>query len=133
MIVRPAAQLKRSERLAELIQERARQLDDIHHSRGGWYAATEPDRAGDELTRAELERRGLPPQREFDHGEQLELFDPTTPGVDVQADIETAAETEVERQAEVQHDIELQDTAAQLDAADGVDAERQIEPEVEPG
>jgi conjugative relaxase-like TrwC/TraI family protein len=122
-----AAQLERSERLAELSMERARQLDDIHHSRGGWYAATEPDRAADELARAELERRALPPQREFDRGDQLELFDPTDLGVDdeVQADVEPA--TTAEREADVQDDVEVQDTAVQLDVAAGVDAEHQAE------
>jgi conjugative relaxase-like TrwC/TraI family protein len=120
-----AAQLERSERLAELTLERARQLDEIHHSRGGWYETTEPARAGDELARAELERRGLPAQRELVVGEQLELFDPTDLGVDdVHAD--------VERQAEVRDDVEVQQTAPQLDAADGADPERQAEPEQHP-
>lgn len=126
-----AAQLERSERLAELTLERARQLDDIHHSRGGWYAATEPDRAGDELARAELERRGLPPQREFDRGEQLELFDPADVDVDVRDGVHAAVEIAggVERQAEVADEIEVQEDV-QLDLA-GVDAGRQVEDQPE--
>ena len=73
-----AAQLQRSHRLAELNLERARQLEDIHQSRGGWYAATEDARVADDHARLELERRGLPAQRrELDRGEQLDLFDPT--------------------------------------------------------
>ena len=71
-----AAQVERSDRLAELHLERARQLDEIHHARGGWYTTTEQARIADEAARDELGRRGLPPQRELDTSEQLELFDP---------------------------------------------------------
>ena len=72
-----AAQLQRSHRLAELSLERARQLEDIHQSRGGWYAATEHARSADDHARVELERRGLPVQRaQLARGEQLGLFDP---------------------------------------------------------
>lgn len=128
-----AEQLERSERLAELTLERARQLDDIHHSRGGWYDATEPDRAGDELARAELERRGLPPQREFDRGEQLELFDPADLRVEADVDANVHAEVEiavgVERQTEVPDEIEVREDV-QLDLV-GVDAERLVEDQAE--
>ena len=71
-----AAQLARSEHLAELHLERARQLEDIHHARGGWHEATEEARIADQAARDELARRGLPPQRERDTGEQLELLEP---------------------------------------------------------
>ena len=74
-----AAQLERSQRLADLNLERARQLDEIHHARGGWYDSTEDARVADELARAELERRGLPAQRELDRGEQLRAVRPDRP------------------------------------------------------
>ena len=71
-----AEQLARSQRLADLNLERARQLEEIHHARGGWYEATEEARIADEAARDELARRGLPLQRVLVEPEQLELFDP---------------------------------------------------------
>lgn len=133
-----AAQLERSERLAELTLERARQLDEIHHSRGGWYAATELARAGDELARAELERRGLPAQRELDGGEQLELFDPADLGVqeDVQPDVEERPEQQVEREPGIERDIGMQlddaerEQAAEVDGAIQTGAIEDVQPDV---
>ena len=96
-----AAQLQRSHRLAELSLERARQLEDIHQSRGGWYAATEDARIADDHARVELERRGLPPQRrELDRGEQLELFDPT----DARPPAERDTDGDMDRHVEVPDD-----------------------------
>lgn len=92
-----AQQLERSDRLAELNEERARQLEEIHHARGGWYGATEDARTADELARDELARRGLPPQRELVPAEQLELF--PAEHVDVGRDIgvDPAAEVATEQ------------------------------------
>lgn len=112
-----AAQLQRSERLAELSLERARQLDEIHHSRGGWYEATEQARAADELARDELERRGLPAQRELEpEGEQLELdFDLPEPAREVDparevehADVELDVEAHVELEPAPEMDVDAQ-------------------------
>ena len=72
--------------MAELNLERARQLEEIHHARGGWYDTTEEARIADEAARDELGRRGLPLQRVLVEPEQLELFDPadvTEPTVEV--------------------------------------------------
>ena len=129
-----AAQLERSQRLADLNLERARQLDEIHHARGGWYDSTEDARVADELARAELERRGLPAQRELDRGEQLELFDPTDLDVDqhAQADLEVDIRVDVEptMDAIVEPALEAQpaheaEVAAQ--AREPVDVERALE------
>jgi hypothetical protein len=108
-----AAQLERSQRLAALSLERARQLDEIHHARGGWYDSTEDARVADELARAELERRGLPVQRELDRGEQLELFDPADIDVhpharaDVRADVEPTADVIAEATAEPAAEVDV--------------------------
>lgn len=126
-----AAQLERSQRMADLSLERARQLDEIHHARGGWYDSTEDARVADEQARAELERRGLPAQRELDRGEQLELFDPAA----LDGDQPREAEAEVELEADVGAGLEpsvmtvaeVQPAAAQVN---GVDRE-QAEPTVE--
>jgi hypothetical protein len=131
-----AAQLERSQWLAALNLERARQLDEIHHARGGWYDSTEDARVADGLAHAELERRGLPPQRELDRGEQLELFDPADldvdqhaqPGleVDVRADVESTVEATVDPVLEAQPAHEA-DVVAQAREPDEVDVERALE------
>ncbi|HEX5813050.1 MAG TPA: AAA family ATPase, partial [Pseudonocardia sp.] len=124
-----AEQLARSERLAELQLERARQLEEIHHARGGWYETTEEARIADEAARDELVRRGLPPQRVLDTGEQLELFDPTdviepTVEVDTAAELDTAREVVDEPQ--LYFDDVHADRAADLDAGTAArDAERE--------
>jgi conjugative relaxase-like TrwC/TraI family protein len=79
-----AAQFARSQRLAELTLERARQLEQIHSARGGWYAATAEARIADEAAAAELERRGLPARRGPDVVEQLPLFDTLTEDQDLE-------------------------------------------------
>ncbi len=114
-----AEQLARSDRLAELQLERARQLDEIHHARGGWYATTEEARIADEAARDELGRRGLPAQRELDLGEQLELFDPadlTEPSAEpdtATAELDAAREAVDEPRLDVD-DVDA-DRAADLD------------------
>jgi len=95
-----AEQQARSQRLADLNLERARQLDEIHHARGGWYGATEDARIADEAARDELGRRGLPVQRVLVEPEQLELFDPadvTEPAVEaVEVELDAAREAGVD-------------------------------------
>ena len=106
---RTADQLARSEHLAELQLERARQLEEIHHARGGWYETTEEDRIADEAARDELTRRGLPVQRVLVEPEQLELFDPAhtiepTVEVDAAAELDRAREVDDEPQLDVHAD-----------------------------
>ena len=107
---RAAEQAERSQRLADLHLERARQLEEIHHARGGWYDTTEEARIADEAARDELAHRGLPLQRELDTGEQLELFDPadvTEPTVEVDTaapELDTARELVDEPQLDVDAD-----------------------------
>ena len=117
-----ADQLQRSHRLAELNLERARQLEDLHQSRGGWYVATEDARVADDHARLELERRGLPAQRrELDRGEQLELFGPT--------DARTPAERDTDLHiADVCSDAAV-DVAREIDR--GVDRDLNVDPAVE--
>ena len=127
---RTAEQAARSRRLADLNLERARQLEEIHHARGGWYETTEEARIADEAARDELVRRGLPPQRVLDTGEQLELFDPadvTEPTVEVDtAAVELDTAREVVDEPQLYFDDVHADRAADLDAGTAArDAERE--------
>ena len=135
-----AAQLQRSHHLAELNLERARQLEDLQHSRGGWYAATEDARVADDHARVELERRGLPSQRhELDRGEQLDLFDPAATRLPTARDVDRNIEDvriDVDRTADRGRDGDLASDRAtavhrrdELDRGGPDDAElgRQVE------
>lgn len=121
-----AEQLERSDRLAQLNEERARQLEEIHHARGGWYGATEEARTADELARDELARRGLPLQRALAPAEQLPLF--ATEHVDVGSDIgrDPAVDTALEQTIEPAVDASPEPVAAENMAAREV-----AEPEAE--
>lgn len=131
----PAAeQFARSERLAEVQLERARQLEQVQHARGGWFAATADARVADELARNELERRGLPGAR-VREAEQLQLFEPT-PAADKEPDrsAEPAWTADVEQTVEAGPETE-HTVAAERDPA--VTQERRpavpdVEPAIEP-
>lgn len=122
-----AAQLARSERLAELSLERARQLDEIHHARGGWYGATEDARIADEAARDELGRRGLPVQRVLVEPEQLELFDPA----DVADPAVEATEVELDAARKALDDPQLAADIAAEPVADRAPESRVDEPTAE--
>lgn len=104
-----AQQVERSRRLAELSFERARQLEDIHHARRGWYDDAEPTRVADEAALAELGRRGLPLER--DRGEQLPLFDTSAEAEQSQTEPtpEAAAERSDRAPAQAERGVELDD------------------------
>ncbi|WP_410597832.1 MobF family relaxase [Amycolatopsis sp. lyj-23] len=66
----------RAERMSQDWAERARQLDEVHRARQGWYASTEAARVADQLAAEELERRGLPATLEpTPQPQQTTLFD----------------------------------------------------------
>ncbi|MDN5918659.1 MAG: relaxase domain-containing protein [Pseudonocardia sp.] len=139
-----AEQFTRSQRLAEVHLERARQLEDVQLARGGWFAATEDARVGDELARAELDRRGLPQDR-VREVKQLELFDPTAaveqaPELEETPELEPTGEREplLEESPAAEQLVEepVRETAAGSEVDVTVEetqrAERDVEPTVEP-
>ena len=124
-----AAQLERSDRLAQLNEERARQMEEIHHARGGWYGATEEARTADELARDELARRGLPLQRELAPAEQLPLF--ATEHVDVGRDIGRDPDVDTAPEQTIEPAVDVDASPEPVAAAENMAAREVTEPEAE--
>jgi hypothetical protein len=115
-----AAETERVERLALDYAERARQLEDIHGARAGWFANTEPARVADELAVDELERRNLPadiaPPAEAEQQELFRIADEREVGPDPERAAEPAAEHERDQAEREQLAVDVEPEQPAFDA-----------------